>query len=224
MLAAAYSANHDAITALLLDMAASGVTDIVGETPFNMFADVDVPQVKITKPVPQSTVVQTVSQVKPVKAALDLSQHVWMLNEAAKIMCVATGASKGGVPFKGEEHTLFSNMLKAIGLSADEVGYLVVDEKICTEDNHDTLSGISRRLLSSSKAKIILSFGENMCPVLMGGNVSLAGVRGFGKEVADIRYVATYSPRSLLKQPLLKRLAWEDLQIAQGYMKVMADA
>lgn len=224
MLAVSHTST-DAITAMLLDMSAAGVTDIVGETPFNMFVDVEIPTVEAQKPVAQPVVTPKATP-KPVvaKPTVDLSAQVWMVNEGAKVICAATGIKNGEAPFSGEEQMLFTNMLKAIGLSPEDVGYLVVHEKHCTEENGDELSTMSRRMLSSCKANVIMSFGENMCPVLMGGKVTLSGVRGFGKEVAGIRYVATYSPRSLLKQPLLKRLAWEDLQIAQGYMKVVADA
>jgi uracil-DNA glycosylase family 4 len=221
-LASQTSTNQDFLASLLLDMARNGVTDIVSENSRDLFADTATSIIVPTKPPVQEAIKPTVVATKLVQKTpeLDLSKHVWMLQEDASIICVSTGKTQGKEPFVAEEKILFDNMLKAMGLDSEKIGYLVVDSAINAEEQQEKLSQISRRLISSSKAKIIISFGESMCPVLMGGNVTLTGARGYGKEVANIKYVATYAPRALLKQPLLKRLAWEDLQIGMGYLKV----
>lgn len=228
------STNQEILVTILLDMQASGVNDIVSEKPFNMFAKSIILQpvknspkiIKSTHPVVKkvdNTVLNPIAN-KPIANEVEKpEEHVWLLNQSATTICIAYGESQGNEPFNGNEKALFTNMLKATGLAIEEIGYLVIDNRLYIEDNREGLTKVCRRLLSASKAQVIISFGENMCPILMGGNVSLSGVRGFGKEVAGIRYVATYSPRSLLNQPLLKRLAWQDLQIAMGYLKVLAN-
>ncbi len=226
--------NKDALATILLDMQANGITDIISDTAFDFFAKsivkrqpVKISKTKIinTKPATHKVTIPTNKPITNInkqvtKIDIDLTKHVWQINEDAKIMCIVNGSKNGEKPFNNHEKVLFNNMLKAIGLSDTEVGYLVVADKYCIEENYQQLTKICRRIISASRTQNIISFGESICNILMGGNVSLAGMRGFGKEVAGIRYVATYSPKILLKQPLLKSLAWQDLQILQGYIKV----
>lgn len=225
------TSNSDFLSAILLDMARSGVTDVISESSIDLFANSIAPKPapkqeikKVNKTeVSKPALVETANNITKKSSSLDIDKHVWMVNEGAEIVCVSAGYKNGEEPFKKEEKILFDNMLKAMGLNAEEIGYIVIDESLDLVIHQEQVSQACRRLISGSKAKIIMSFGENMCPVLMGGNVTLSGVRGYGKEVSNVRYVATYAPRVLLKQPLLKSLAWEDLQIAMGYIKVLSN-
>jgi uracil-DNA glycosylase family 4 len=214
------------ITAVLSDMLRSGVTDVVGETTRDFFTEsTEEKQIFATPNQPNKA--EKPKQSKPQtkqKPVADLSQKIRIINEDVPVLFITSGAMKSNIPFTGEEETLFNNMLKAMGLTSQEVGYLVIDGALDIEAHQEALSSICRREISGSKANIVISLGEGICSVLMGGNATLSGARGKGKEVAGVTYVATYSPKVLLKQPLLKRLAWEDLQIAMKHIKAGNDA
>ncbi len=121
--------------------------------------------------------------------------------------------------FTKQEKDLLSNMIKAMGLSDDEV-YLTSlvrcagqgepsgDEvQACLDFLNDELEIIN--------PVAVVAMGVD-APYLVATDVEFANLRGIMRSFDDIPLMITHHPSALIKDPALKREAWEDMK------KVMA--
>ncbi len=121
--------------------------------------------------------------------------------------------------FTKQEKDLLSNMIKAMGLSDDEV-YLTSlvrcagqgepsgDEvQACLDFLNDELEIIN--------PVAVVAMGVD-APYLVATDVEFANLRGIMRNLDDIPLMITHHPSALIKDPALKREAWEDMK------KVMA--
>lgn len=119
-----------------------------------------------------------------------------------------------GQPIGGEAWALATQMLGAIGFSADEayvaslacfhspgVRMSAAEREACAE--------IARRHIKLASPRRLLLLGEGPVQALLGR--SLIEARGHVHKVEGVRAVATYHPRQLIKRPLDKPQAWQDL-------------
>ncbi|RMD68270.1 MAG: uracil-DNA glycosylase [Gammaproteobacteria bacterium] len=148
-------------------------------------------------------------------------------NRQAEWMIVgeAPGAEedKKGEPFVGRAGKLLDKMLKAIGLAREAV-YITNIVKCRPPNNRDPLPGeiaackpYLERQIALLQPRIILAVGRIAAQSLLETKSNLGALRGkrFHYDQTSIPVVVTYHPAYLLRAPIEKRKAWEDLVFAR---------
>jgi len=130
---------------------------------------------------------------------------------------------KIGQPFKGHQGELLTAMLRAIGLSRQQV-YLANIIKCKTPNNRDAETSESdscmqylKQQINLIQPKLILVVGQSAAQRLLSNHSTLARLRQKVHQLEgfNIPVIVTYHPSSLLTQPANKRDAWHDLLLAQ---------
>lgn len=149
-------------------------------------------------------------------------------NEQADWMVVgeAPGADEDrqGEPFVGKAGQLLNNMLLAVGLKRQQV-YIANILKCRPPNNRDPrpeevikCEPFLKRQVELVNPKIILAVGRIAAHNLLKTDVSLSRLRGkvyyYGEFETPL--IVTYHPAYLLRSPLDKRKAWQDLLLAQS--------
>jgi DNA polymerase len=135
--------------------------------------------------------------------------QIMLLADAPTVEDYASGQPNGG-----DAWILAQRMLAAIGLKPDEA-YVASLSPIHTPGarlsgrDREDYAEIARRHVRLAKPQHLLLFGDGPAQALLGKPVAQA--RGHVHKVEGVRSVATFSPRHLIKRPLDKSLAWQDL-------------
>lgn len=128
-----------------------------------------------------------------------------------------------GEPFVGRAGQLLNSMLAAIGLAREEV-YIANVLKCRPPQNRDPLPSEAasclpylHRQIGLLRPKIMLVVGRIAAQNLLHTDVKLGALRQQVHVFGDTRVplVVTYHPAYLLRSPLEKRKAWEDLKFAR---------
>jgi uracil-DNA glycosylase len=124
-----------------------------------------------------------------------------------------------GKLLSGEEGALFDRMMAAIGRGRETL-YLAALSPVRSPTGQldaasaATLAPIARHHAGLVRPKALLLFGDACAKALLGAAV--AGTRGRWHEIETptgrVRTLATLKPEKLIRQPNLKKHAWEDLQ------------
>lgn len=129
-----------------------------------------------------------------------------------------------GLPFVGRAGQLLTRMIQALGMRREEV-YIANVLKCRPPNNRDPLPGEVaacepwlHRQLELIAPKIIVALGRVSAQALLRTKRPLGRLRGetFLYGAAEIPLVVTYHPAYLLRSPLEKRKAWQDLQRARA--------
>jgi uracil-DNA glycosylase len=137
-----------------------------------------------------------------------------------------------GAPFTADEGVLLGNMLKAMGLSAEQVTQqvtLTLSVKCRTEGQSTGAQELAqceaflRRQVALTRPKTILAMGRYAAQALLAQTVSnpvppLGQLRGVVHQYQGIPVVVTYSPANLLRNPADKAKAWADLCLAKSVL------
>lgn len=127
-----------------------------------------------------------------------------------------------GEPFVGRAGQLLNAMLRAIGLRREQV-YIANILKCRPPDNRDPrpeevacCEAWLMRQIELIQPKLILAVGRIAAQNLLQTDTPIGKLRGSVHRFRDtgIPLVATYHPAYLLRSPLDKRKAWQDLQLA----------
>jgi uracil-DNA glycosylase len=138
-----------------------------------------------------------------------------------------------GAPFTGEAGVLLGNMLKAMGLSAEQVNQQVTLTPAvkCRTEGQSTgaqelaqCEAFLRRQVALTRPKMILAMGRYAAQALLANTVSnpvppLGQLRGTVHSYQGIPVVVTYSPANLLRNPADKAKAWADLCLAKAALQ-----
>jgi uracil-DNA glycosylase family 4 len=131
-----------------------------------------------------------------------------------------------GEPFVGRAGQLLNAMLKAIGLTREQV-YIANILKCRPPNNRDPspeeaacCSPYLQRQIELIQPRLILALGRIAAQRLLQTNTSLARLRGkvHTLETTQSSVIVTYHPAYLLRSPAEKRKAWQDLQFAQHFV------
>lgn len=154
-------------------------------------------------------------------------------NENADWMLVgeAPGAQEDrqGLPFVGRAGQLLNAMLFAMGMTRDEV-YIANVLKCRPPNNRDPLGAevqacepYLHRQVEHVKPKIILALGRFAAQSLLKTTRSIGHLRGEAFTYTDtgIPLVVTYHPAYLLRNPVDKRKAWQDLLLARQVVSAL---
>ncbi|MCL4315701.1 MAG: uracil-DNA glycosylase, partial [Gammaproteobacteria bacterium] len=128
-----------------------------------------------------------------------------------------------GEPFVGRAGQLLNSMLKAIGLAREEV-HITNIVRCRPPGNRDplpeeaaTCEPYLKRQIELIKPRIILALGRIAAQNLLKTDIKIGALRGKRHVYpgTEIPLVVTYHPAYLLRSPLEKRKAWDDLQLAR---------
>lgn len=131
-----------------------------------------------------------------------------------------------GEPFVGKAGQLLNAMLFAIGFNRGDV-YITNVVKCRPPQNRDpqpqeaaACADYLRRQIALIRPKIILALGRVAAQNLLNTDTPIGKLRQVAHRYADtaIPLVATYHPAYLLRSPLEKRKAWQDLLFARGVL------
>jgi len=155
-------------------------------------------------------------------------------SEAADWMIVgeAPGAEedRSGEPFVGRAGKLLDEMLRAVGLNRQTV-FIANVLKCRPPGNRDPKTDESsqcrvylERQIELIQPKIIIAVGRIAAQLLLDTDAPLGRLRGQLHHVgaAATPVVATYHPAYLLRSPLQKRKAWQDLCMARALVSEQA--
>ncbi len=132
-----------------------------------------------------------------------------------------------GEPFVGKAGQLLNEMLLAMGLQRDRV-YIANMLKCRPPNNRDpqadeiaACSGFLQRQIALIQPKIILAVGRIAAQNLLQQTLPLSKLRGQVYHIQNIPLTIVHHPSYLLRSPLEKRKAWEDLQFANAHYRLL---
>jgi len=139
----------------------------------------------------------------------------------------AKDEDQAGEPFVGPAGQLLNDMLLAIGLKREDV-FITNVLKCHPPTNRDprpeeiaNCENFLARQIEWIKPKIILSIGKESSRSLLKSKDKLDSLRGrvhhYGSQETPL--VVTYHPAHLLRVPLEKRKAWDDLKLAMRVIR-----
>ena len=130
-----------------------------------------------------------------------------------------------GTPFLGEAGALLNKIIQAMGLTRDSV-YLTDVIKCrpfitrpAREGELAECSEFLRQQIQLIRPKIVVALGDSPASALIGKPAPVAHSRGQFHSLtwnAEILVMATYPPKSLLQNPELKRLVWDDMKLVKN--------
>jgi len=132
-----------------------------------------------------------------------------------------------GKPFVGRAGRLLTEVIFSIGLSREEVFIANIlkcrppDNRDPKTDEVDQCFSYLERQIDLVKPKIIIAVGRIAAQSLLGSDLPMGKLRGriheFGSS--QIPTLVIYHPAYLLRSPSQKHKVWEDLQIANDFLK-----
>jgi uracil-DNA glycosylase len=130
-----------------------------------------------------------------------------------------------GEPFVGRAGQLLNAMLAAIGLEREQV--YIANVLKCRPPNNrdpqphevDCCEPYLLRQIELINPRIILALGRHAAHSLLKSELPLAKLRGRRLTYHGTALVVTYHPAYLLRNPVDKRKAWDDLCLARDIVK-----
>jgi uracil-DNA glycosylase family 4 len=126
-----------------------------------------------------------------------------------------------GLPFVGRAGKLLTKILASVGMSRDEV-YITNILKCRPPDNRDPLEDEVRacsiylqRQIELIDPFLICALGRVAGQNLLRCTASLSVLRQNLHFYNDTKVIVTYHPAALLRNPNLKRAAWEDIKMVR---------
>lgn len=149
-------------------------------------------------------------------------------NELADWMFIgeAPGAEEDatGEPFTGHAGRLLDNMLLAVELKRAEVYIANVIKCRPSDDRHPHVGEIAaclpflRRQIDLVKPRVIVALGKTAASALLGTDATIASLRGTVHDYQGVPLIVTFHPAYLLRSPMEKAKAWQDLCLAVDTM------
>ncbi len=131
-----------------------------------------------------------------------------------------------GEPFVGKAGKLLDAMLSAIGLARGENVYITNAVKCRPPMNRPieaselaACAPYLARQIALIKPRLIVVLGRPAAQALLNTDIRIASARGRCFDYHGIPVVVTYHPAYLLRNPLDKAKAWEDLCFARRQMR-----
>lgn len=130
-----------------------------------------------------------------------------------------------GIPFVGRAGQLLTLMLQSIKLKREEV--FIANVLKCRPPNNrdpqpDEIEKCEPYLLKQIKMispKLIVTLGRFASASLLRTKSALGTLREDIHQYNDVPLIVTYHPAALLRNPQLKRQAWEDLKKISDHLK-----
>lgn len=123
-----------------------------------------------------------------------------------------------GEPFVGRAGQLLTKMIIAMGLSRSEV-YICNVVKCRPPANRDpevdeiaACEPFLKQQLALIRPEIIIGLGRYACQTLLQTQIPMSKIRGEWHQYEGIKFMPTFHPAYLLRNPPAKKFVWEDLQ------------
>ncbi len=143
-------------------------------------------------------------------------------NPDARLMFVgeAPGSDEDrqGLPFVGRAGQLLTKIIESIDLQRDDVYICNVlkcrppKNRNPEPDEVETCSPFLRRQLDAVRPQIVCCLGTFAAQTMLGMKVPISKLRGRFHDIDGIRFIATFHPAYLLRNPAKKREVWADMQ------------
>ena len=147
-------------------------------------------------------------------------------NPKAELVFVGEGPGRDediqGEPFVGRAGKLLTQMIEAMGLHREDVYICNVvkcrppENRLPEKDEIATCSPFLMRQVAAIQPKVICALGSCASQTLLQTNQGISRFRGEWFDFRGAKFIATYHPAYLLRNPGAKGEVWKDLQ------KVMA--
>jgi uracil-DNA glycosylase family 4 len=144
-------------------------------------------------------------------------------NPRADLMFIgdAPGADEDdkGEPVVGRAGQLLTNMIKAMGLSREEVYIANIikcrppGNRTPERDECETCSPFLMRQIETVAPKAIVALGAVAAKTLLAINAPMSELRGRWYDFRGTKLAVTYHPAFLLRDPRQKKETWKDLQM-----------
>jgi uracil-DNA glycosylase len=144
-------------------------------------------------------------------------------NPNADLMFIgeAPGADEDlqGEPFVGRSGQLLTNMIKAMGLSREEVYIANIikcrppGNRQPESDECETCSPFLLRQIEAIRPMVLVALGAVAAKTLLAIHAPMAELRGRWFDFHGHKLAVTYHPAFLLRDPRQKKEAWKDLQM-----------
>jgi DNA polymerase len=149
-------------------------------------------------------------------------------NPAAELMFVgeAPGADEDdqGLPFVGRAGQLLTKIIASIGMKREEV-YICNILKCRPPGNRNpetdeiaSCEPFLMRQIASVKPKVICALGTFGAQTLLRTREPISRLRGHFIDFRGAKFLATFHPAYLLRNPNEKRKVWEDVQKIRDYL------
>lgn len=143
-------------------------------------------------------------------------------DEKARLVFVGEGPGANedeqGEPFVGRAGQLLTKMIVAMGLSREQV-YICNVVKCRPPENRDpepdeiaSCEPFLKQQLAIIKPQIVVGLGRYACQTLLKTTTTMSKLRGVWHEYDGIKFMPTFHPAYLLRNPPAKKEVWEDLQ------------
>ena len=163
-------------------------------------------------------------------------------NPNAELLFVGEGPGadedEQGEPFVGRSGQLLTNMIKAMGLSREQVYIANIvkcrppGNRAPERDESETCSPFLMRQIAAIKPKIVVALGAVAAKTLLAMSASMMQLRGrfYDFRPTGVRdpnwdgckLAVTYHPAFLLRDPRQKGEAWKDLQMVMRELGLKA--
>jgi len=131
-----------------------------------------------------------------------------------------------GEPFVGQAGKLLDNMLAAIKLKRGNNVYIANIVKCRPPGNRNPEADETaqclpylQRQIALIQPKLIVALGKTAATALLGKEATLGSLRGTLHDFNGIPLIVTYHPAYLLRSPMEKAKAWQDLCFAVETMQ-----
>lgn len=147
----------------------------------------------------------------------------------AELMFVgeAPGADEDaqGLPFVGRAGQLLTKIIESVGMRRQDV-YICNILKCRPPNNRnpetDEIAACEQflfRQIESVRPKVICALGAFGAQTLLRTTETIGRLRGHLVDYRGAKFMATYHPAYLLRNPNEKRKVWEDMQIIRDYLR-----
>jgi DNA polymerase len=153
-------------------------------------------------------------------------------NPNADLMFIgeAPGADEDeqGEPFVGRSGQLLTNMIKAMGITREDVYIANIikcrppGNRQPERDECETCSPFLMRQITVIKPKAIVALGAVAAKTLLAINAPMSELRGRWFDFRGTKLAVTYHPAFLLRDPRQKGEAWKDLQMVMKELGMKA--
>ncbi len=129
-----------------------------------------------------------------------------------------------GIPFVGEDGLLLDKILKACGLSRDEVYFLNIisckppDKRLPLLTEVANCRGFLEKQLALVKPKVICCLGSCAAENLLDTKIPTNKLRGKFYDWKGIQVLCTYHPLYLIRNPEKKKEVWEDMKFLISHL------
>jgi DNA polymerase len=151
----------------------------------------------------------------------------------AELMSIGEGAGiddmRTAEPFQGQAGILLNRMLAAIDLKLSDcyvcnvIKCIPLGERVFSPEEVADCRPILLRQVLAVRPRVIVAFGALAAQTLLQSNKTISDLRGrsYSLRINDLEasLVPTFNPAYLLRVPLKKRDAWEDLKLVRGLLK-----